>query len=319
MAGSRFTFEKTDEGMRVLTYEGDGRIVTVPGEADGRPVTELAAGLFRFCPHIETIVLPASLRFIGNNALDTCTSRLLPSALKHMEIPAENRYFREQDQTIYYFPGGDAGPLPFASRQPAVLLRYYGHDSIFRIPDGVSGVAVMAFKDAELRQLAISPGVRFFGDKALRNCENIERIDIERDGTSIYIPALKYRKEEIYESLYDHIFDYEAYDRLFETYPYVEYRMKMAFCRLDAPVGLTEGMRRMYRVYVLDNLPEILRLIVGKDDVESLRELIKHGFFTEENILGSIEIMSEGDPMMLELLLRHKMDRFREIREDMEL
>ena len=63
------TLEVLEDGtLSVIGYIGDGEVVIVPEEIDGKAVTAIADGAFADCPALRGAYIPASVTFIGNEA-----------------------------------------------------------------------------------------------------------------------------------------------------------------------------------------------------------------------------------------------------------
>lgn len=94
--GLRFTYEETEEGLRITGISGTAETITIPAEIDGKPVTEIAdrafegsrvrsvtvsegvrtIGWFAFygCSSLASVTLPRSVSSIGYSAFDGCAA-----------------------------------------------------------------------------------------------------------------------------------------------------------------------------------------------------------------------------------------------------
>ncbi|MGN0442798.1 MAG: leucine-rich repeat protein [Acutalibacteraceae bacterium] len=68
-------------GIKIKKYIGNSSKVVIPNEIDGRPVTEIGAGAFRYNEKLKAVVFPESLRKIQKGAFEGCIS------LETLEIP----------------------------------------------------------------------------------------------------------------------------------------------------------------------------------------------------------------------------------------
>jgi len=334
-------FYSTD-GCAIYHQTENGGILCGVSMADGRSeyevregTSEIVPGAFRGCPHLERIVLPASLENLGECALDSSDGRTKDSGLREILVREGNPYFRIEDQALISCGRGSGNAATGGKAEEGDrLLRYFGNAEDYRIPGGITSVGPRAFRGARLKTIRIPAGICRIGAEALKDCAEIEKISLEADSSEIYVPALAFRKEEVFRLLGDRmersaedpsekaesVFDYGGYDALFDTYPYTEYRMKMAFCRFDAPVLLSRSVREHYREYLSFHLDKILKVIAEKEDSSSLRKMMQYGFFTEENIFQVLDYFSiAAGPLLTEPVLRYKQEHFPDCQPDMEL
>lgn len=330
------------DGCAIYHQTENGKILCGVSMADGRDeyevlegTTEIVPGAFRGCPHLARIVLPASLEILGECALDSSDGRTKDGGLREILVREGNPYFRIEDQALIFSGKGSRNASAAGRAEEGdVLLRYFGDAEDCRISGGITSVGPRAFRGARLKTLRIPAGICRIGAEALKDCTEIEKICLEADGSEIYVPALAFRKEEVFRLLGDRVerssedpaekaesvFDYEGYDALFDTYPYTEYRMKMAFCRFDAPVLLSRAVSEHYREYLSSHLDKILKVIAEKEDSASLRKMMQYGFFTEENIFHVLDYFSTAaGPLLTEPVLRYKQEHFPDCLPDMEL
>ncbi len=69
-----FTFTQSGNGFSVTAYSGEAKMVVVPAEHDGKPVTVIGEKAFYDCSNITEISLPTSIKEIGEYAFGYCTS-----------------------------------------------------------------------------------------------------------------------------------------------------------------------------------------------------------------------------------------------------
>lgn len=259
---------------------------------------------------------------------------------------------------------------------PEILLKYFGSERAYAVPDSVSVIGWSAFRRCGLHRVTIPVSVRRIEDKAFLECRSLEWIRIEADGADLYVPQTPvYRKSEVTELLYTKncrfrgrparerrdpargrqgggnasgagrsswlyafsdereaggnpgdsiaaagreaqrreeadarpVFDYAGYDSLFETYFTLPDKCRMAACRLKTPVFLPVETEEQYRLYLQENLSEILMDIHEKGDLDFLSDLAELGFFTDENIGDCIEKMTAvRGGRVTEFLLNYK-------------
>lgn len=109
------------------------------------------------------------------------------------------------------------------------------------------------------------------------------------------------------------VFDYRGYDALFPTYLSLSEKCGMACCRLKYPVCLSEETAAEYRVFVAENLTDILCDISKMQDIDRLALLAELNFFTEDNIGSCLDVFARtGATKCTGFLLNYQGERFME-------
>ena len=67
-------YEKTENGMKIVSFSSTESSVVIPETVGGLPVTEIGAGAFEGCLTLESIDLPDSVEIIGQRAFAGCTN-----------------------------------------------------------------------------------------------------------------------------------------------------------------------------------------------------------------------------------------------------
>jgi hypothetical protein len=62
----------------LVQYPGPDGAVRIPDAIDGRPVTEIHPGAFRFRRNLTSLHIPASVKFIGEFAFQLCKGPTSP-------------------------------------------------------------------------------------------------------------------------------------------------------------------------------------------------------------------------------------------------
>lgn len=79
--------------------EADCDMVCIPEQTDGLPVTEIGPGVFRHCEELRTVILPMTLKHIGNDAFSGCkklTCVGVAQSEHHSVFPPELSYIGKQ-------------------------------------------------------------------------------------------------------------------------------------------------------------------------------------------------------------------------------
>ena len=278
-----------------------------------------------FCghTHLRTLTLPSGLTEIGDCALDNGTDKI---GSGFAEIRLAGKKTTGTDLVVFLADSRAFLLKKTTGTEKVVLLRSLGGTRDLRLPEEVTEVGPRALRASPVVTLRIPKSVTKVGAEALKACTAISTIVLEGDGAAIYVPPLEFRKEEITSLLGDAashagtVFDYESYDRIAGSYPYPEYRLKMALCRFDAPVHLTAEARTRYHDYIAKNILAVLGIIAEQEDTVSLLKLMKYGFFPQEGIGDAVEFLSTcGHPLITEMMLEYQFKNYGSQESDLEL
>ncbi len=255
-------------------------------------IREICANAFSQCIRLSNIHLPSTVEKIGPSALsDTFgwSSQFL--GLERITVDPANKHFMADGESL--FEMGESGHR--------YLLKYFGEEGNFRIPDDVSRILPGAFRRAKFYRCEIPAAVHGVAPDAFRECRNLEEIFLKESDTLLYIPRQPlYRKDEVLSLFLSerpeggYLFDYPGYDALFATYLNLPDQCGMACCRLKYPVLLSDEMAGTYRDFLQSNFDGIVKGIAERQDMESLVMLAGLGFFTEDNIDEGLEILSRA-------------------------
>lgn len=167
---------------------------------------------FESCQCLEEIVLPEGLREIQKNAFShcICLKRMqLPSTLErlgeyaisdtfgwsdslngleYITVDAENSHFQADEEALFELDG----------RGGRSIVKYFGRQREYRIPEDVIRILPSAFRRAKLYKVYVPDSLKDVGTDAFRECKNLEEIYLEESETVLYVPRQPvYRKDEI--------------------------------------------------------------------------------------------------------------------------
>ena len=193
------TFElSTDNNSYACTGLGtfDGKILIIPAEYNGKPVTKIEEDAFLNATDITDVLIPDSVTEVGFNAFGGCENivkMVLPFAGAYADGSRE-KYFG------YIFGGSSASSnsrLVPISLKSIVLTEGVSNieNEAFRgcfalesitIPDGVTSIGDYAFYNCgSLKTITIPDGVTRIGDRAFGSCSKLTNITIPDGVTSI--------------------------------------------------------------------------------------------------------------------------------------
>lgn len=268
-------------------------------------VFEIGAEAFSLCSGLKRAVLPSTLQFLGRQALtNTFDWAYQKRGLQEIRVHPSNPSFSSDESGFYQMIDGQK-----------YLIKYFGTEQHYKVRPDVAVIGSAALRRASFRELTIPASVKRVEKYAFRECQQIETIHLKADKTTLYIPRTPvYRREEICDLLSVHtgkyLFDYGAYDALWETYLYTADRVGMACCRLLFPAALSEAWREKYERYLSDHQKEIVADIAEREDMDELRNLCDAGAFSAENIEQAIELLSRCQKTeMLGYLMAYKQEK----------
>ena len=144
------TNELDDGTLEITKYAGNSATYVIPGEIDGKKVTEIGDSTFKGCTELTSITIPDGVIGIGNNAFSGCTS------LETVTIPASVTYV-----------GNSA---------------FYGCTSLksVTIPESVTYIGGYAFAECySLKYADIPANVTGIGTSPFYNCRSLENINTD--------------------------------------------------------------------------------------------------------------------------------------------
>ena len=142
--------ELDDGTLEITKYAGNSATYVIPGEINGKKVTEIGDSTFKGCTELTSITIPDGVIGIGNNAFSGCTS------LETVTIPASVTYVRDS--------------------------AFYGCTSLksVTIPESVTYIGGYAFAECySLKYADIPANVSGIGLSPFCNCRSLENINID--------------------------------------------------------------------------------------------------------------------------------------------
>ncbi len=155
---------------------------------------EIRADVFRHCVKLNELRLPSSLSVLGERAVtDTFGWSDRMNGITRITVAEGNPVF-EADENALYRKEADGS---------VTLIKYFGREREFEIPEKVFRIGESAFRRANVRNLVIPQSVAEIGGDAFRECKNLESIYIGADQVPLYVPRTPvYRKDEVAAPLY---------------------------------------------------------------------------------------------------------------------
>ncbi|MBR4446012.1 MAG: leucine-rich repeat domain-containing protein [Solobacterium sp.] len=279
-------------------YCGSLRSITIP---DG--ITEIAESAFAYSG-LEEIHLPKHLAKIGRYAFYKCSS------LRYIDL--------SNADSIEIGDGAFAGCIGLTDENGMLIIQnrlfavtrhpqYIIED--FDVPDHVSVIEDGVFTDGQYHiTMSLNCPLWHTG----KNPNGTVLSLLKKDGSSISFrdadgkivakvvvltePEDSSTAEKMLLSIRlrkSGRFDFAAYDRMFSKLEIMNNRLEMALTRLRYPYGLTEKAEEKYISYLREQGAEIGRLMIERNDKETMRFLMKKKAFCAADIPGLVEYAQE--------------------------
>ena len=271
----------------------------------------IGTNAFSYCALTGDIEMPSALQELGETVFtNTFDWDRYEDALNTITITKENPHFYTDRDGFYRVL--EDGSLE--------LVRYFGKNNLWRIPDRVSRIGAHAFRRAQVKEVIVPVTVKQVGERAFWENPNLLALHIEQDKTCIYIPRTPvYRKDEVTgllhrgEELYR--YDYQGYDALWSTYLYVEDQAGMASFRLKYPHELSQEQEAFYRGWLHEHLTEVMEDVALREDRGRLAELTEIDYFNGENMDDAIEVLNRHQKTELLGFLMEYKENYLEVEE----
>ncbi len=191
------TYRLGDGGAYITAYNGDEKEVEIPAEIEGYPVIGIDAKVFRNNTKVESVVLPETVKKIGESAFDGCTALEeinLPeglerienyafrnSRLKKVEIPDSVLYIGieafESCHSLKTLTVGAGIETWQTSWDDGGAFRDCTMLSSVTFHDGLTTIGCTAFDGCTLLFEAVLPeSVTNVGEGAFKNCELLDTL-----------------------------------------------------------------------------------------------------------------------------------------------
>lgn len=165
-ADDDFIYEAYGDGIRLLTYVGEGGAVVLPDEIEGKAVVALGSGLFQNNTALTHLLIPDSVREIGENVL---TGARFLQVLKTPQL-SPTRETSASGHLSYFF--GGSSPIGTGFRVPSSLDTVILTSAVTSIPD-------QAFYEcSRLRMVFSAAPIERIGKFAFYGCMQLHTVEL---------------------------------------------------------------------------------------------------------------------------------------------
>ena len=188
-----FTYRQQNGTVTITEYLGNERDVVVPDNVDGVPVTRIGDEAFSYrdgTENIQTVVLPANVTSIGDNAFLYCkglTTVTLPAGLLSI---GESAFYGCEQLTEVLLSSEEPYREPVTSYADACVGPYafFNCESLARmtVPAGITGYGEFAFGYCEqLKELTLLSDAVSVGESAFYGCDSLTGFPMTENLTEI--------------------------------------------------------------------------------------------------------------------------------------
>lgn len=166
-----FEYRHNDNGGITITdYTGNRKSVTVPDMLDGSPVTEIGDYAF-YSSQVTDVVIPDTVKFIGNNAFSRCEQLSVIDIPKSVERIGAMAFFAAPfEKTL--------GEDEFVIINDSILYKYNGESDIVTIPEGIFCIGGYGFYENDLTEVIIPDSVKYIETQTFANCKNLKSVTV---------------------------------------------------------------------------------------------------------------------------------------------
>lgn len=155
---------KIQDGEAVIVGLYDvqsGISVKIPEKIANIPVTKIGEGAFCGNTKIQSLMIPAGIREIGNGAMESMSS------LNKITVDKDNQFY-----------SSEGGVLFNKDKTELLLYPQDSYNRTYSTPDSVKVIAKRAFENCKIGILVLNSGLEKIGDKAFYNSSRLSTVTI---------------------------------------------------------------------------------------------------------------------------------------------
>ena len=193
-----------DDTAEIVGYSGSEESLIIPGELDGRVVTDIGDWAFSWCESLTSIEIPDSVSKIGTNPFMGCDN------LREIYISPDSEYLAVIDGILYNKQDKGLVCYPCAKQELSFVIpsgiEVIGDYAFFvcssltsiEIPDTVTKIGDRAFSWCKsLTSIEIPDSVSKIGTNPFMGCDNLREIYISPDSEYLaVIDGILYNKQD---------------------------------------------------------------------------------------------------------------------------
>jgi hypothetical protein len=176
---SDYDYSIENDEVKIIKYNGNETVISIPSEIEGYPVTEIGDFAFFYCKELTSVTIPSGVKALGKDAFGSCD--LLASIKIPNSVTSIGDYAFRGDisLTSVILPNGVKSIGEHAFTGCTAL-------STVTIPQTVTSIGANAFYKCKSLTSAIIPnGVTSIEDGTFYNCVKLTSVTLPDDITSI--------------------------------------------------------------------------------------------------------------------------------------
>ena len=187
-----YSYKVLDKGtIEITRYTGTATVVNIPSRINGRRVTSIGGGAFRWCTSLTSITIPNSVMSIGYSAFGSCTS--LTSIAIPDSVTRIGGYAFEwcTSLTSITIPDSVTEIYDYTFTRCKSLTN-------ITIPDSVTSIGNMAFERCKsLTSITIPDSVTKIGIGAFSDCTSLTAINVASENSNyVFVNGVLYNKDK---------------------------------------------------------------------------------------------------------------------------
>ena len=183
------TFLLTDGGACLTSYEGTDKVLEIPAEVEGKPVTEIAEMAFAYCGSLESVTLPGSLKAVPDWCFLGCPALASVTVGEGTEILGKGCFDYCEALVTVRLPS-TLQVIGEAAFQGSGLTE-------IALPDSLTEIGYKAFANTKLNSVVLPASCSKLGDGLFVNCTSLTTAEFRAQITKLpketfsYCSALK--------------------------------------------------------------------------------------------------------------------------------
>ncbi len=314
--------------VSIMNYIGKSSEIVIPSEINGRPVIKIEMASFSGNRNIKKIVIPDSIKTIGQNAFSSCTALkeiVIPDSVKQIGVSAFSDCTSLERAVI---SNGIATVGAFMFRNCYSLTDVVIPDGITRIdtgafrhckklksviiPDSVREICSEAFEYClSLENVVIPDSVIKIGDNAFSDCPALSNLKLPDN-----LFCLNYRKNEfvVRKDRLEYVYILPEFQKIRETVLYLHMKFGSdrvgefneenvdRYVKFCVSLDLAENDNADFD-YAKRRADKNLSQLALNDDIQRIKKAEQLGIrFSEDAVTSAIEKLNKSGNRSVEMM-----------------
>lgn len=179
-----FTYRENDTGVTITSCDTSASAIDVPGEIDGKPVTEIGEAAFMNCQFLTSITVPETVTEIGESAFNGCTMLSAVTLPEGLTAIGKGAFESCEVLVDVQLPSG-------LTELPDALFYQCSALPGITLPEHLEVIGNEVFYSCtSLREITLPESLTAIGDYAFQNCQGLTTFHLPASCTELGIYAL---------------------------------------------------------------------------------------------------------------------------------